>query len=83
LRYGFEPYDTESSARRVAEQAAAELADLLAALQAILEQATGPAAIYGDGCGSDGKKTGLSHWEFNELRDKRIAQARAAIARMS
>ena len=54
---------------------------LLAALQGLLEQATGPAAIYGDGCGRDGTKTGLSHQEFNQLRDDRINQARAAIAK--
>ena len=53
---------------------------LLAALSELLEQATGPAAIYGNGIGADGKKTGLSHWEFNALRDKRIENAHAAIA---
>lgn len=55
--------------------------DLLNALSELLKQAVGPAAVYGDGRGNDGKKTGLSHWEFNALRDERIAQARAAIAK--
>lgn len=60
---------------------AAAAPDLLAALGELLDQATGPAAVYGNGIGNDGQKTGLSHWEFNALRDKRIAAARAAIAR--
>ena len=38
------------------------------------------ATVWGDGCGNDGKKTGLTHQEFCELRKARYAQARAAIA---
>lgn len=48
---------------------------LLTALVDLLEQATGPAMVYGDGRGNGGKKTGLSHWEFNKLRQARIDQA--------
>lgn len=55
-------------------------ADLLAALKDLLEQTTGPAQVYGDGIGNDGTKTGLTHWEFNALRDERISNARKAIA---
>lgn len=54
---------------------------LLAALKGLLDQATGPAGIWGDGRGNDGKKTGLSGQEFNELREARIQNARAAIAK--
>ncbi len=36
VRYGFEPYDTESSARRVAEKAAEDIAKLRAALERLL-----------------------------------------------
>lgn len=54
-------------------------ADLLAALEALLDQVTGPAQVFGNGCGSDGKKTGLSGQEFNARTDSRIDQARAAI----
>ena len=64
-----------AKARRMA--AAAALAE---AMHGLLEQATGPAAVYGDGRGRDGKKTGLSHWEFNKLRKTRIEQACAALA---
>lgn len=34
VRYGFEPYDTESNARRVAERAAVDIAELTRALDA-------------------------------------------------
>ncbi len=37
VRYGFEPYDTETSARRVAERAAEDVADLVKTL-AILQR---------------------------------------------
>lgn len=53
--------------------------DLLAALEGALAQLTGPAMVYGDGRGNDGKKAGLSHQEFNALQAERIAKARAAI----
>jgi len=36
LRYGFEPYETESCARRVAEKATLDIADLVAALEDML-----------------------------------------------
>ncbi len=55
--------------------------DLLASLLDLLADVTGPAMVYGNGIGNDGKKTGLTHQEFNELRAARIANARAAIAR--
>ena len=54
-------------------------AALVEAVERLLNQVTGPAQVYGDGIGNDGRKTGLSHWEFNELRDERIAFARAAL----
>lgn len=56
-------------------------ADLLEALEQMLNQVTGPAQVYGDGVGSDGRKTGLSHWEFNALRDERIEFARTTLAK--
>lgn len=56
--------------------------ELVAALSGLLEQATGPTEVYGDGIGKDGTKTGLSHWEFNQLRDERIAKARAVLAKL-
>lgn len=52
---------------------------LLEALKEALAQMTGPAGIWGDGRGNDGKKTGLSHQEFNELFQARINAAREAI----
>src|SRR5574340_223400 len=45
---------------------------LLEACEGLLNQVTGPAMVYGDGRGNDGRKTGLSHQEFNQLRDWRI-----------
>lgn len=70
---------------RIAEesivQARLDAAGLLEACKGLLEQVTGPAMVYGDGRGNDGKKTGLSHEEFNTLRNNRIAKARAAIAK--
>lgn len=54
-------------------------AALVEAVERLLNQVTGPAQVYGDGIGNDGRKTGLSHWEFNELKDERIAFARAAL----
>lgn len=38
VRYGFEPYDTESAARRVAEKAAADLEEMKKALRGLFEQ---------------------------------------------
>lgn len=55
--------------------------DLLAALQDCLAQLEGPIEVYGDGCGNDGKKTGLSGDEFNKLKAKRLALAREAISK--
>ncbi len=56
--------------------------DMRDSLEELVAQLTGPAQVYGDGCGSDGKKTGLSHWEFNALRDQRIAKAQAILAKV-
>lgn len=58
-----------------------EHAELLAALEGLLEQVTGPAGVWGDGRGNDGKKTGLSGQEFNDLKDARIQKARTIIAK--
>lgn len=69
------PDEARANARLIA--AAPEL---LAALSECLAQLTGPAGVWGDGRGNDGKKTGLSGDEFNALRDSRIEKARAAIA---
>jgi len=55
--------------------------DLLEALRELLAQAEGPAMIYGNGIGSSGVKDGLSHQEFNALTSKRLAAARAALAK--
>lgn len=55
--------------------------DLLAALDGLLAEATGPAMVYGDGRGNDGRKTGLSHEEFNAQRASRIAAARSALSK--
>jgi len=55
--------------------------ELTAVLADLLDQATGPAQVYGNGCGADGKKTGLTHWEFNKRRDEHIEAARQALAK--
>lgn len=55
--------------------------ELLAALNECLAQLEGPAGVWGDGRGNDGKKTGLSHDEFNQLRGQRLSNARSAIAK--
>jgi hypothetical protein len=62
-------------------QLTAAAPDLLGALEGALAQLTGPAQMYGDGIGNNGKKTGLSAEEFNALRDSRLEAARAAIAK--
>lgn len=53
--------------------------DLYAALEGCLAQLLGPAQVYGNGCGNDGTKTGLSGEEFNALQKSRIEAARAAL----
>jgi hypothetical protein len=53
---------------------------LLAAIEGLLAEATGPAMVYGDGRGMDGTKTGLSHEEFNAQRKRRIEAARSALS---
>lgn len=54
---------------------------LLKACEGLLRQLEGPAAVYGDGRGNDGRKTGPSHAEFNQLRADCLAKARAVIAK--
>lgn len=41
IRYGFEPWDMESSARRVAKKAAAEIAELTEALELMVNMSKG------------------------------------------
>lgn len=55
--------------------------ELLAALEGVLSQMTGPVQVLGDGKGRDGTKTGLSGKEFDDLKAARIAAARTAIAK--
>ncbi len=56
----------------------AEMAEVVAGL---LAQEEGPAQVFGNGCGNDGTKTGLSGEEFNALRDSRLKAARAVLAK--
>lgn len=56
--------------------------DMRDSLVELVAQLTGPAQVWGDGCGSDGKKTGLTYAEFNALRDQRIAKAQAILAKV-
>ena len=67
--------DTEANARLIAAAPC-----LLAALRELLAQAEGPVMVHGDGIGWSGVKDGLSGDEFRELRKRRLADARAALA---
>jgi hypothetical protein len=60
----------------------ASVEEMRESLRDLLAQMTGPYQVYGNGCGGDGKKTGLSYSEFNALRDQRIAKAQAILARV-
>lgn len=53
--------------------------DLVRVLAELYADATGPAMVYGNGVGNDGKKSGPTHQEFNALRAKRHADAKAAL----
>lgn len=64
---------------QLAVHAVKMLPQLVDALKDLLAQQEGPAGVWGDGRGRDGKKTGLSGQEFNALRDKRIKTARAVL----
>jgi len=61
-------------------QACNSHAALVSALSDLLAQITGPAMVHGNGCGNDGKKTGLSGEEFSALRKARIDAASSALA---
>ena len=55
--------------------------ELLGACEGLLSQLEGAAMVCGNGCGNDGKKTGLSQQEFVALRNSRLDAARTAIAK--